>query len=58
MLEKTAAGYETLLEAVKEAGWKTQYSGAASPYSKPADRTRDSKSPAKCSRQDAKTPRQ
>jgi predicted aldo/keto reductase-like oxidoreductase len=36
MLEKTAAGYETLLEAVMEAGWKTQYSGAASPYSKPA----------------------
>ena len=36
MLEKTAAGYETLLEAVKEAGWKTEYSGAASPYSKPA----------------------
>jgi len=36
MLEQTAAEYETLLEAVKEAGWKTQYSGAASPYSKPA----------------------
>jgi predicted aldo/keto reductase-like oxidoreductase len=47
MLEKTAAGYETLLEAVMEAGWKTQYSGAASPYSKPADRNRNSKSPTK-----------
>jgi L-lactate utilization protein LutB len=35
MLMKTAADYETLLAAVKEAGWKAQYSGAASPYAKP-----------------------
>ena len=42
MLEKTAAGYETLLEAVREAGWKTQYGGAASPYAKSVG---DSKSP-------------
>lgn len=33
MLAKTAADFETLLEAVKEAGWRTQYDGVASPYS-------------------------
>lgn len=31
LLMKTVADYETLLEAVREAGWKTQYRGAASP---------------------------
>jgi predicted aldo/keto reductase-like oxidoreductase len=33
MLMQAAADYETLLEAVKEASWKTQYGGVASPYS-------------------------
>jgi len=35
MLAKTAADFETLLEAVKEAGWQSRYAGAPSPYAKP-----------------------
>ena len=42
MLMKAAADYESLLEAVKEAGWKTQYSGAAAPYATPASRRMNS----------------
>jgi predicted aldo/keto reductase-like oxidoreductase len=35
MLMQAAAEYETLLEAVREAGWQAQYRGAQSPYAKP-----------------------
>ncbi len=38
MLGKIARDFETLREAVKEAGWKQQYGGAASPTAKPAGR--------------------
>jgi predicted aldo/keto reductase-like oxidoreductase len=43
MLMKSAAEYETLLEAVREAGWQAQYAGMPSPYAKPAGRTPDAK---------------